>query len=199
MDSISASSSTPNLDVLIQTFDPLLEGGQPTPGQREHLYGLAHVFDLKSARDSAEPAVVWRDLREVLMRQRLASNESEPGGMIDPQTVLVVEDDAEIAGSLVEGLVSAGHHVVGPAANAGVGAALADLHAIDVALIDINLASDGDGVALARQLRGRWDLKVVFLSGDVSAMANNASDCDAFIIKPYRTHDVLRTLGELAA
>lgn len=199
MDSISANNSTLNLDVLIKTFDPLLEGIGPTERQRDHLYGLANIFDLKSARDRAEPAVVWRDLRDVLLRQRLASEDGDTSGNVEPMTVLVVEDDPDIAGQLVEGLVSAGHHVVGPAANAGVGAALADLHAIDVALIDINLAADGDGVALARQLRGRWDLKVVFLSGDVSAMANNAAECDAFIIKPYRTHDVLRTLEELAA
>lgn len=192
-----------DLDKLVAQFDPILEGVEPSERERGHLYGLANVFDLKSADDTSNPAAVWRDLKAVLLRQRPSSTEQFstaetgvcPG---EGKTVLVVEDDPDIAAPLVAGLVDGGHYVIGPATSAEVAMVLADLHAIDVALIDINLTREGEGVDLAQRLRDRFALKVVFLSANVAAIANNAEDCDAFIIKPYRIEDALRVIAEIA-
>lgn len=190
------SGFTPNLARLLETFDPVLDGATLSEQQHDQLYALAHVFDLKAAQDPTRAADVWRSLRTVLLRQRRPGEEG--GAVTDPRTLLIVEDDPDVAGSLIEGLVAAGHHVVGPAATADAAASLAGLHAIDVALVDINLAQEGDGVELARRLKDRWDLKVVFLSANVAAMANNADVCDAFIIKPYRVADALAAVADVS-
>lgn len=109
-------------------------------------------------------------------------------------TLLVVEDDPDVAALLVETLVEAGHAVIGPAANVAAAETLAAQHAVDVALIDINLAGSGDGTELARGLRARWGVKTVFMTADVARALDNAVDCDAFVFKPYLSDDVFAAI-----
>ncbi len=90
--------------------------------------------------------------------------------------------------------LEAGHGVVGPFQSAEEAEAAAGLHAIDVALLDINLSGAGDGGTLGRSLKARWGLKIIFLSGDVTAAASHADIAEAMIIKPYRGADVLGAL-----
>ena len=113
-------------------------------------------------------------------------------------TLLVVEDDPEMAQDLTALLVEAGHDVVGPFHSAEAAEVAAGLHAIDVALLDINLSGPVDGGTLGRSLRSRWGLKVIFLSGDVTAAASHADIAEAMIIKPYRGADVLGALKRVA-
>ncbi len=113
-------------------------------------------------------------------------------------TVLVVEDDPDMAQDLTAVLVEAGHDVVGPFHSAEAAEVAAALHAIDVALLDINLSGAGDGGSLGRNLKARWGLKVVFLSGDVAAAASHADIAETMIIKPYRGADVLDALRRVS-
>ena len=110
--------------------------------------------------------------------------------------VMVVEDDPDMAADLTALLIEAGHDVVGPFHSAEMAEAAGGLHAIDVALLDINLSGSMDGGALARSLVARWGLKVVFLSGDVTAAAGHADVAKAMVIKPYRGADVLAAIRQ---
>lgn len=92
-------------------------------------------------------------------------------GSAEGLAVLVVEDNAVVADSLVALLRQWGAQprVYGSAAQA---LALADLQAVDVALCDIRLPGELDGIALAERLRQqRRDLAIVLVSADIDDAA----------------------------
>lgn len=184
------------LDRLRAIYDGLL--ATPPVGVDEaaaaELAGMARIFDLDAERPAA---AVWRDLRAVLSRQGEPSGaEGDAAGpAIPPLTLMVVEDDPEMAADLTALLVEAGHRVVGPFPDAASATAAAGLHAVDLALLDINLDGDGDGVELARTLTGAWGVPVMFLSGDVTAAARHARLATALVMKPYRGREVLDAIA----
>ena len=179
---------------LCALYDGLLQaGGTVSPEAERELRALAKIFDLDAERPAAE---LWPYVRAVLVRQAPA-NAAAATTASDPLTVLLVEDDAEAAAALTEALDAAGHRVVGPFHSAEAAAAATALHPIDVALLDINLSGENTGVDLARSLKSRWGVPVIFLSGDVTAAAQNAELAAAMVIKPYTGRDVLNALARL--
>ncbi len=181
---------------LCALYDGLLQaGGAVSPEAERELRALAKIFDLDAERPAAE---LWPYVRAVLVRQAPAPERtSTPAAEAAPLTVLLVEDDADAALDLTEALDAAGHRVVGPFHSAEAAAAATALHPIDVALLDINLSGENTGVDLARSLKSRWGVPVIFLSGDVTAAAQNAELAAAMVIKPYRGRDVLEALSRL--
>lgn len=185
-------------------YDGLLE--QPpagiSTGAQTDLAAMARIFDLEADRP---PAEVWRDLRTVLMRQADPDISDEEAPVSRPLTLMVVEDDAEMAADLTELLTTAGHGVVGPFSDAAAAMTAAGLHAIDLALLDINLAGDpqdsseGGGVGLARTLKQSWGVPAIFLSGDVAAAARHARLATALVLKPYSGRDVLNGIARAVA
>ncbi|WP_439476638.1 response regulator [Brevundimonas sp.] len=185
-------------------YDGLLE--QPpagiSTGAQTDLAAMARIFDLEADRP---PAEVWRDLRAVLMRQADPDISDEEAPASRPLTLMVVEDDAEMAADLTELLTTAGHGVVGPFSDAAAAMTAAGLHAIDLALLDINLAGDqqdsseGGGVGLARTLKQSWGVPAIFLSGDVAAAARHARLATALVLKPYSGRDVLNGIARAVA
>lgn len=187
-------------------YDGLLE--QPpagiSTGAQTDLAAMARIFDLEADRP---PAEVWRDLRAVLARQAApGADEGEtPSPVSRPLTLMVVEDDPDMAANLTELLTAAGHGVVGPFSDAATATTAAGLHTIDLALLDINLADDprdqaeGGGIALARILKQSWGVPVVFLSGDVAAAARHARLATALVMKPYSGRDVLNGIARAMA
>lgn len=77
----------------------------------------------------------------------------------------VIEDDAIIAMYLAEALDELGYVVVATAHSGSEALALLDATQADAALVDINLRGGMDGVAVAIELRKRYDLPALFLSG----------------------------------
>lgn len=191
----TAGDDRASLERLCDRYDRLLAASaELSPAQTAELAAMAGIFDLDAARP---PRELWIDLREVLLAQT-PRIQGEPAVIeaAQPMTLMVVEDDPEMAEDLITLLTEAGHDVVGPFHSAEAAEAAAGLHAIDVALLDINLSGPMDGGALARRLVGRWGLKVVFLSGDVTAAAGHADVAQAMVIKPYRGADVLAAIGQ---
>jgi CheY-like chemotaxis protein len=184
-----------NVARLCALYDGLLERADASVSAEAEteLKALAKIFDLDAERPAAE---LWPHERAVLERQAPAET-SAATTQIEPLTVLLVEDDAEAAAALTEALDAAGHRVVGPFHSAEAAEAATALHPIDVALLDINLSGEATGVDLARSLKARWGVPVVFLSGDVSAAAANAELAAAMVIKPYTGRDVLDALARL--
>ena len=177
-------------------YDGLLE---PTPAEisdeaRIDLEAMARIFDLDADRSAAG---VWRDLRAVLTRQAVPRHADDEGlaPTAPPLTIMVVEDDPVTAADLVDVLVEAGHGVVGPFSDPAAAVTAAGLHGVDLALVDINLIGDGDGVGLARALKDTWGVPVMFLSGDVAAAARHARLATALVLKPYGRRDVLAAIA----
>lgn len=176
-------------------YDGLLE---PAPAEisdeaRIDLDAMARIFDLDADRP---PGEVWRDLRAVLTRQAVPLQAGEgQAPATPPLTIMVVEDDPVTAADLVDVLVEAGHGVVGPFSDPAAAITAAGLHGIDLALVDINLIGDGDGIGLARALKDTWGVPVMFLSGDVAAAARHARLATALVLKPYGRRDVLAAIA----
>lgn len=188
----------PSADVtrLCALYDGLLEadGAEISAEAETELKVLAKIFDLDAERPAAE---LWPYVRAVLVRQAPPPEEASPAAEVEPLTVLLVEDDAEAAAHLTEALDAAGHRVVGPFHSAESAEAATALHNIDLALLDINLSGEATGVDLARNLKSRWGVPVIFLSGDVTSAAQNAELAAAMVIKPYRGRDVLDAIARL--
>lgn len=186
-----------NLEALLKRYDGLADHPDAiTAEEATDLVALAGIFDLDTARS---PAELWPDVRAVLTAQSPRVVETPVfAGETDPLTLLVVEDDPEMAQDLTVLLVEAGHDVVGPFHSAEAAEVAAGLHAIDVALLDINLSGAVDGGTLGRNLKARWGLRVIFLSGDVTAAARHADIAETMIIKPYRGAEVLAALRKVS-
>ncbi|HUH24706.1 MAG TPA: response regulator [Brevundimonas sp.] len=191
----STAGADANVARLCALYDGLLERSDArlSAEAEAELKALAKIFDLDAERPAAE---LWPYVRAVLVRQAPAETPAA-APQVTPLTVLLVEDDAEAAAALTEALDAAGHRVVGPFHSAEAAEAATALHPIDAALLDINLSGEASGVDLARSLKARWGVPVIFLSGDVSAAAANAELAAAMVIKPYTGRDVLDALARL--
>lgn len=184
-----------SVERLCRLYDSRLaeRDGELSAEDAQELKALAGVYDLDTDRPAAE---IWRDLRAVLVRQSPAAGlQGELDG--EALTLLVVEDDAETAADLTELLSEAGHRVVGPFHNAAAAEAAAALHPIDAALLDINLSDEVSGVDLARRLSGRWDVRTIFISGDVAAAARHADLAEALVLKPYTGAQMLEAVARV--
>ncbi|WP_426020617.1 response regulator [Brevundimonas sp. DWR2-3-1b1] len=183
-----------SVERLCRLYDTRLveTGGELSPEDARELNAMAAIYDLDTDRPSTE---VWRDLRAVVTRQAPLDAASPTDA--EALTLLVVEDDPDAAASLTELLTEAGHSVVGPFHDAAAAEAAAALHSIDAALLDINLSGEMTGVELAQVLTGRWDVRVIFISGDVAAAARNADMAEALVLKPYNGAQILEAVARL--
>ncbi|MFC0634406.1 response regulator [Brevundimonas balnearis] len=184
------SARTPDSMSLIARLDAAFAGGAPERPLADEVRAMARIYDLEAEGDIAE---VWAALRRLLVRQPAAAA-IRP----EPMTLLVAEDDPDIAADLMDTLVGAGHGVVGPFSTAEAALAAAAQHRIDAALIDINLGGAVSGVELARRLGGDWGVPSVFTSGDVPNAARNAGLAAAVVLKPYTPDQILSALGAVA-
>lgn len=197
--STDTPSARESAERLCAAYDRLLKEPETVLGETEaaELTAMAGIYDLATDRPHAE---IWSEVRAVLTKSAPQEDAAiTPAEALDPMTVLVVEDDPETAADLTEVLTEAGHSVVGPFHVAEAAEAAAALHQIDVALLDINLSGETDGVTLAQSLKDRWGLPILFLSGDVTAAARHADLAEAMVLKPYSGRDVLAALAHFQA
>ena len=99
--------------------------------------------------------------------------------------LLVVEDDALTALSLDLTLSLAGHSIIGPTATVNDAVRRIDRTPPDLALVDLDLKSDGDGVAVARYARQRYGKPSLFMSGNTARARDNRGSAIGLVQKPY--------------
>jgi signal transduction histidine kinase len=122
---------------------------------------------------------------------------------MSPKRVLVVDDEPEIAGLLVEVVAAAGHHVDVVADGA---AALEQVarHHYDLVLSDTRMPAL-DGVGLYRELERRFPTlcrRIVFLTGDVLDRTKQEfleSTGAPFLMKPFDVPEVRRLVHRMLA
>ncbi|MGY6024618.1 response regulator transcription factor [Streptomyces spinosirectus] len=118
--------------------------------------------------------------------------EEQSGPRADPDalTVLIVEDDPGLAGSLLRGLDRAGYRASTVATARG---ALTHAPSPDVVLLDLGLP-DMDGIEVCRLLRRRSDMAIIVVTargeeGDrVAALDEGADD---YLVKPFGLAELL--------
>ena len=101
--------------------------------------------------------------------------------------VLIVEDEVLVGLYLTDLLEDLDQRVIGPAASPQAALDAAAETPPQVAIVDVNLRSKGDGIALAGELQCRHGTRIIFLSGDASVSANpavNALNPVAVLQKP---------------
>ena len=111
--------------------------------------------------------------------------------------LLIVEDDVLLLSSLEELLSDSGFEVVGMAGSAATALSLAEERQPELALIDIRLVGPIDGIELARQLRNRFQIPAIFLSGLADAETRERALVArplGFLRKPYRASQVFNTI-----
>ena len=122
-----------------------------------------------------------------------------------PARVLFIEDEPAIRDAVTTALTDAGYQVHDQADGTRLPEA-ADTFRPDLAILDITLPGP-DGLSLARRLRARADLPILFLTardGLDDRLAGFAAGADDYLVKPFalaellaRVHALLRRAGRL--
>ncbi|MFT6827611.1 MAG: DNA-binding NarL/FixJ family response regulator, partial [Roseivirga sp.] len=107
--------------------------------------------------------------------------------------ILIVEDDSMISSSLKEILEMLNHEVVGIAEDADTAIDLCNDQVPDLALLDIQIGGDIDGVDLAEIINDQFNIPFIF----TTAFADNATIARAkertpygYLVKPYGIEDI---------
>jgi two-component system, response regulator PdtaR len=113
--------------------------------------------------------------------------------------ILIVEDEFLIGWALKLMLHLAGHHAVGPAASAEEALQLAQAEQPELAFVDISIAGDQDGIAVARMLTEEHGVSCIFLTAqpDRARMAKDAAL--GVVTKPYDPRQLLQMVDFTAA
>jgi len=110
-----------------------------------------------------------------------------------PSTLLIVEDEAVVAGDLEARLKRRGYSVCGVAVSGDEALALARQHRPDLALMDIRLQGDMDGIQTAEVLRRELDVRVIYLTANSdAAMLERAKDTApyGYLLKPFAEREL---------
>lgn len=108
--------------------------------------------------------------------------------------VLLVENDPIIGYNGAAELERAGHEVLGPACSEQEAEDLARSGQPDLALVDINLDGDHEGVRLARTLGREMRLPCLFVSGLASTARANRDAAIGVLVKPFDCLDLTRSV-----
>jgi two-component system sensor histidine kinase UhpB len=109
------------------------------------------------------------------------------------ERILVVEDEPVVAELIVRYLKQSGYQVAACVATGEEALTEAGRTGADLALMDIGLRGDLDGVQTAGQLRARFDLPVVFLTGladDETIKRSQEAQAFGYLIKPFRQEEL---------
>ena len=107
--------------------------------------------------------------------------------------VLIVEDDADIAASLSEMLEILNHKVVGIAPSFQDAINLLNDKDVEIALLDIQLKGDKNGIDVAEKLKAEYKLPFIFTTAyaDKETIEKAAQHSPyGYIVKPYRMKEI---------
>lgn len=207
---------------LCQAYDGLLEPGSapPSAAARTDLATFAKVLDLDPGLEEASAAEIWRQVRPRLAQEfgsatrdlgstaplgfqpkiflPAARGDADTASPLEGKAaglnLLLVEDDPDLAAAVMEALTDGGHRVVGHAATAHGAIGQAALHLLDLAIVDVSLAEGGSGVEVAKALRDRWDVPVLFLSGGRNEHLVQFDSAVGFLGKPFTGSELIAAL-----
>lgn len=122
--------------------------------------------------------------------------EASPAAAAGP-CILLVEDDFLVGMEMETGLEQAGYEVAGIAATAEEAVALAGQRRPALAVMDIRLAGDRDGVDAALEIFRTLGIRSIFASahGDAQVRARAAAAQPlGWVAKPYRVETLLKAV-----
>jgi DNA-binding response OmpR family regulator len=114
------------------------------------------------------------------------------------QGILIVQDDSLLAGALKSLLEDAGYRVVGLARDTAGAERLATQHRPVLAIVDMMLEIDVDGIATANALKQNYDLLILITTGFPDAVVQQEGVDDlacAIVKKPYMDEEILQAVA----
>ncbi len=117
-------------------------------------------------------------------------------GALGNGSVLLVEDDAEVASMITDLLVGLGFEVIHATSGASALGALANDRVIDLVLSDIMMPGGMNGIELAQRIRARRpSVPILLSSGYSDAFKSEAEKMGiAILVKPYRAQDLRQAI-----
>lgn len=117
---------------------------------------------------------------------------------IPTSPILIVEDDLVVGSELADVLSEQGLRVVGPVADGVEALKLARDRPPAVAIVDLNLAGEINGLTVARHLVEKFGARIVFVSGQIGDVVREGMDLTRyFISKPFNDEAVVSAVREL--
>ena len=112
--------------------------------------------------------------------------------------VLVVEDELLQAFAVMDSLEAGGHTAIGPAPDSTAAIHFAQRSRPDLALVDFSLAHGDMGFEVARELRERFDVPVVFMTANSDGARAHRDSAIGCVQKPTTTATILRSVDAAA-
>ena len=110
-------------------------------------------------------------------------------------SVLIVEDHAVVAAHQTALMKDAGFTVLASVADAEAALMAADVKPPDVAIIDVSLVGDINGITVGRELKRRHGTAIVFVTGHLEEAIRQTVDVDAaFIGKPFHDEEIVNAV-----
>lgn len=116
---------------------------------------------------------------------------------MDKVKILIVEDEALIAESLQDTLEGLGYEVIGMAMRAKEALDIIAKETPDLAILDINLKGEEDGIWLAEQIQKTYDFPYIFLTsfGNKSTVDRAVKTKPyGYLIKPFKKVDIFSAI-----
>lgn len=107
--------------------------------------------------------------------------------------ILLVDDNPDLLTLVTDNLRTAGYKTVCTAVDCAAARAAFAAHRPDLMILDINLP-DGDGFSLFREIRGRSDIPILFLSArdaDSDRLFGLGLGADDYMTKPFLMQELL--------
>jgi CheY-like chemotaxis protein len=189
-------------DVLSRIFDPFFTTkpvGRGTGLGLSQVHGFAH----QSGGAVNVESVVGEGTRMTLYLPRATQVEVEreadsPSEHLSTGTVLVVEDNPEVASAAAGLLEQLGYSV--RTVSGGEDALLAlDANGIDLVFTDVVMPGRLDGLALAREIRRKYPDMPVLLATGYAATVQNVNGEFPVLRKPYQIGELSQALARLPA
>ncbi len=111
--------------------------------------------------------------------------------------ILIVEDESIIGLDIQRRLTHMGYDVSDVAASGEEALASIQEHAPDLALMDIQIQGEMDGIETAKRIRQKLDIPIVFLtanSDEDTLQRAKATDPHAYVLKPFKDHELNTTI-----
>ncbi len=110
------------------------------------------------------------------------------------KSILIVEDEPLIADDIALTLSEKGYRISGNVDNAEEAFLTLSKKSTDLALLDIQIKGPKDGIALAREIRSRYQLPFIYLTSYYDAKTlerAKATEPEGYIVKPFDEKDLV--------
>jgi two-component system, response regulator PdtaR len=155
------------------------------------------TLDARTQQANALGASLLHPVRPLLARDDTSTTGKDSRNSF---RVLIVEDDYLVASDIEAALTAAGLEVVGVAASAEEAIALAASHAPSLAVMDIRLAGERDGIDAALELFRAHGLRCIFATAHADDDARHRAAPAkplAWLQKPYSVASLLALINQL--